>query len=458
MSLNDRHSAWAARLARRAAIVDDATAFYAAGSLRRVVGQTIEADGCVASLGAACDIIEADGRRIETEVVGFAEDRLFLIPTSQVGQIAPSASVVPRAAHKRQRIDERILGRVINGHGAPLDGGGPVDGDDELAPRASVRNPLSRAPIDTPLDVGVRAINAVLTLGRGQRVGLFAGSGVGKSTLLGMMTRHTAADVVVVGLIGERGREVGEFVHETLGRDGLSRAVVVATPADETPLMRINGAWLATRVAEYFRDRGASVLLLMDSLTRFAQAQREIGLAIGEPPTTKGYPPSVFSLLPQLIERAGNGAAGQGSITAVYTVLAEGDDPNDPIVDAARAILDGHLVLSRSVAESGVYPALDVERSISRAAHRLVSAEHQAKVAEFRELIAAYQQNADLIRIGAYQPGADPIIDRSLQIFPRVRQFLSQGLNEAVSLAESTAALHDMLAFQGTEILSGASQ
>lgn len=452
MSMERRDAEWVQRLNRRADRADAAPGLYAAGSLRRVVGQTIEADGCSAPLGAPCDVIEASGRRIETEVVGFADDRLFLIPTSQVGEISPNATVVPRMSKARQRIGPAILGRVVNGLGQALDGGGPMTGDDILPRDNRVRNPMGRAPIDTPLDVGVRAINAVLPLGRGQRVGLFAGSGVGKSTLLGMMTRHTAADVVVVGLIGERGREVGEFVHETLGPEGRRRAVVVATPADETPLMRLNGAWLATHIAEYFSGRGASVLLLMDSLTRFAQAQREIGLAIGEPPTTKGYPPSVFSLLPQLVERAGNGGAGQGSITAIYTVLAEGDDQNDPIVDAARAILDGHLVLSRSVAESGVYPALDIERSVSRIAPKLMSQEHGRRVAEFRELLGAYQQNADLIRIGAYQPGADPVVDRALQVFPRVRGFLAQDLDTAVGLAESADALIDVLAFADADV------
>ena len=454
MSRAERHAVWVERLRKRRERIADVATIVAAGSLRRVVGQTIEADGCTATLGAACDIIETDGRRIASEVVGFADDRLYLIPTSHVGEISPNASVVPRTSKSAQRIGPDVLGRVFNGHGDALDGGGPLTGDDTLPSETGVRNPLDRAPINTPLDVGVRAINAVLTLGRGQRVGLFAGSGVGKSTLLGMMTRHTAADVVVVGLIGERGREVGEFVHETLGPAGLGRAIVIATPADETPLMRINGAWLATRIAEYFRDRGKNVLLLMDSLTRFAQAQREIGLAIGEPPTTKGYPPSVFSLLPKLIERAGTGGVGGGSITAIYTVLAEGDDQNEPIVDAARAILDGHLVLSRETAEAGIFPALDVERSVSRAAHRLLSPTALRRVSEFRELIGAYQQNADLIRIGAYQPGADPTIDRALSVFPRVRGFLSQSLDVAVSLADSHAALKDLLAFQDAEVLA----
>ncbi|MEM1261504.1 MAG: FliI/YscN family ATPase [Pseudomonadota bacterium] len=443
------------RLARQGRRVVATPAFYNAGRLRRVVGQTIEAVGCEASLGTHCDIVESSGRRIDTQVVGFADDRLFLIPTSQVGAISPNASVVPRGTGAMPALGRSILGRVVDGRGNPLDGRGPIDGDSVCDPTLddTSRNPLTRAPIDVPLDVGVRAINAVLTLGRGQRVGLFAGSGVGKSTLLGMMTRHTAADVVVVGMIGERGREVGEFIHETLGDSGLSRAAVVATPADETPLMRLNGAWLATRIAEYFRDHGQNVLLLMDSLTRFAQAQREIGLAIGEPPTTKGYPPSVFSRLPQLIERAGNGPIGHGSITAVYTVLAEGDDPNDPIVDAARAILDGHLVLSRSVAESGIYPAIDIERSVSRAAHRLMNTDQQRQVNELRELVGAYQQNADLIRIGAYQRGADPVIDRALAVYPRVRHFLSQQLAERVTMDASRDALTDLLAFADAEMV-----
>jgi flagellum-specific ATP synthase len=293
--------------------------------------------------------------------------------------------------------------------------------------------------------VGVRAINALFTVGRGQRLGLFSGSGVGKSTLLGMMTRYTEADVVVVGLIGERGREVRDFVERTLGEQGLARAVVVAAPADTPPLSRLHGALRATAIAEYFRDQGRDVLLLMDSLTRFAQAQREIGLSVGEPPATRGYPPSVFARLPQLVERAGNGAAGQGSITAFYTVLTEGDDPNDPVADAARAILDGHIQLSRAVAEGGRYPAIDVEASVSRAAYELMTPAHREQARRFRQLYSSYASHRDLIAIGAYQKGADPRVDEAIELWPRLTEFLRQDANVAAGRAASLDALKSLV-------------
>jgi flagellum-specific ATP synthase len=294
--------------------------------------------------------------------------------------------------------------------------------------------------------VGIRSINSLLTIGRGQRVGLFAGSGVGKSVLLGMMARYTSADVIVVGLIGERGREVKEFVERILGPQDRKRAVVVATPADHPPLMRLHGAWLCTAIAEYFRDQGLSVLLLMDSLTRFAQAQREIGLAIGEAPATKGYPPSVFARLPQLVERAGNGAEGAGSITAFYTVLTEGDDQNDPIADAARAILDGHIVLSRRIAESGQYPAIDVEASVSRAMHEIASPGQIQAARLFRQTLATYQHHRDLIAIGAYQKGSDPRVDNAITLWPRMQWFMQQDMRERVDFAASLTALQATLA------------
>ena len=305
-------------------------------------------------------------------------------------------------------------------------------------------NPLQRQPIRTQLDVGVRSINSLLSVGRGQRLGLFAGSGVGKSMLLSMMTRNTEADVVVVGLVGERGREVKEFIDHSLGAEGLKRSVVIATPADETPLMRLHGAWLSTAVAEYFRDQGKNVLLLMDSLTRFAQAQREIALAIGEPPATKGYPPSVFAKLPQLVERAGNGSSGSGSITAIYTVLAEGDDPNDPIVDASRAILDGHIVLSRTMADAGIYPAVDVESSISRAMNQFASDSQQRLVARFRQVYSTYQENRDLVAVGAYQPGSNPQLDEAIALWPSIIEFLRQHQNQKIDAKTSLAGLREL--------------
>jgi len=302
-------------------------------------------------------------------------------------------------------------------------------------------NPLARDPIDTPMDVGVRAINALLTVGRGQRMGLFAGSGVGKSVLLGMMTKFTNADVIVVGLIGERGREVKEFIENILGEEGMARSVIVAVPADQSPVMRLHGAQVATSIAEDFRDQGKHVLLLMDSLTRFAQAQREIALAIGEPPATKGYPPSVFAKLPALVERAGNGEKEGGSITAFYTVLTEGDDQQDPIADAARAILDGHVVLSRELAEMGHYPAIDIEASISRVMTEIVDESHLEMSRRFKQIYSIYQQNRDLINVGAYTYGTERSIDEAIEMQPSQMDFLHQGMNTAMDLAGS---LHDL--------------
>ncbi|WP_041997817.1 FliI/YscN family ATPase, partial [Aeromonas bivalvium] len=336
-----------------------------AGKLTRVVGLTLEAVGCRAAIGALCRIDTQDGT-LEAEVVGFSGDRLYLMPSEQLKGVIPGARVVPVTEEHGIPVGMNLLGRVIDGIGQPLDGLGPILAAQTVQFAQTRINPLARRPIHRPMDVGVRAINAVLTVGQGQRMGLFAGSGVGKSVLLGMMTRGSVADVVVVGLIGERGREVKEFIEEILGAEGRERAVVVAAPADASPLMRLKGCETALAIAEYFRDQGLNVLLLMDSLTRYAQAQREIALAVGEPPATKGYPPSVFAKLPALVERAGNGNDGQGSITAFFTVLTEGDDLQDPIADAARAILDGHIVLSRELADSGHYPAIDIEKSISR--------------------------------------------------------------------------------------------
>jgi flagellum-specific ATP synthase len=359
--------------------------------------------------------------------------------------LEPNARVVPRRQAGTVRVGPQLLGRIVDGAGEPLDGLGGIACEGRVRLRGTPINPLARRSIEQPLDVGVRAINALLTVGRGQRIGLFAGSGVGKSVLLGMMARYTSAEVIVVGLVGERGREVKEFVERILGAEGRRRAVVVATPADTPPLMRLHGAWLATAIAEHFRDAGANVLLIMDSLTRFAQAQREIGLAIGEAPATKGYPPSVFARLPQLVERAGNGAEGRGSITAFYTVLTEGDDHADPIADAARAILDGHIVLSRRLAEAGHFPAIDVEASVSRAMHDIVGADHSGIARAFRQTLATYQQNRDLIAIGAYQQGSDPRIDSAIALWPRVQRFLQQDMRERVDFATSIAALETVL-------------
>ena len=442
----DRSLEWTLRLGRYFDRAHEAPPkLVVEGMLRRTVGLAMEAEGCHAAVGGRCDVVAEDGRRIETEVVGFSGDRLFLMPADEMRGIVPNARVIPVAGVPEVSVGDDLLGRVLDGRGTPLDGGPPIRRSANAPLFGRPINPLERQPIHEPLDVGVRSINALLSVGRGQRMGLFAGSGVGKSMLLGMMTRNTNADVVVVGLIGERGREVKEFIDRTLGGDGMSKAVVVATPADDTPLKRLHGAWLCAAIAEYFRSRGKHVLLLMDSLTRFAQAQREIALAIGEPPATKGYPPSVFAKLPQLVERAGNGAANEGSITAFYTVLAEGDDQNDPIVDAARAILDGHIVLSRQLADGGLYPAIDIESSVSRAMTQITDSRHQALITRFRSIYSIYQEHRDLIAVGAYQRGADKRLDDAIARWPAMLEFLRQGERQRVGFASSVGALKTLL-------------
>jgi flagellum-specific ATP synthase len=383
--------------------------------------------------------------KVEAEVVGFSGEKLFLMPTGDIRGLVPNARVIPTDRVYDAPVGEALLGRVLDGRGRPIDGLGPLRNTTRVPINGKPINPLSRRPIREPLDVGVRAINSLFSVGQGQRMGLFAGSGVGKSVLLGMMTKFTTADVIVVGLIGERGREVKEFIENILGKEGMARAVVVAAPADDTPVVRLHGAALATSIAEYFRDQGRNVLLLMDSLTRYAQAQREVALAIGEPPATKGYPPSVFGLLPQLVERAGNGDTGGGSITAFYTVLTEGDDQQDPIADAARAILDGHIVLSRELAEAGHFPAIDPEASISRAMTEITSKDHQLAARRFRFIYSTYQQHRDLVSVGAYQEGSNPDVDLSLRMMPPIKQFLQQDMREPVTLKNSLQQLNALV-------------
>ncbi len=436
---------WAQRLVHARERMAGTGEVVVEGTLHRMVGMTLEAIGCEVPVGGRCLIDTADGKHIEAEVVGFSGERLFLMPTGDIRGLMPGARVTPTHGVSEVAVGDDLLGRVLDGAGRPLDGLRELRCTERVSLQGQPLNPLMRRAIRDPLDVGVRSINALLTVGGGQRLGLFAGSGVGKSVLLGMMTRYTKADVTVVALIGERGREVQEFVSNTLGPDGMRRAVVVATPADNPPLMRVHGAWLATSIAEYFRDRGLKVLLLLDSLTRFAQAQREIALAIGEPPATKGYPPSVFARLPQLVERAGNSDRGVGSITAFYTVLAEGDDQNDPIADAARAILDGHIVLSRRLAESGLYPAIDVEASISRAMHQIAPREHQDMAMRLRQVYSLYQQNRDLITVGAYRRGSDPRVDQAIEQWPKIQEFLRQDMYEPVGFDQSRAELSGLV-------------
>jgi flagellum-specific ATP synthase len=416
-------------------------------------------------VGSVCEVHSPNANDGEppvlAEVVGFNGDRAFLMPTGEVHGLASGARVVPRPApatpprlgkenHPWRRSEDRglhlpmgdgLLGRVVDPHGQPMDRKGPLQVvRDEPMIRRPI-NAMDRDPVRTPLDTGVRAINAMLTVGRGQRLGLFAGTGVGKSVLLGMMARYTQADVIVVGLIGERGREVKEFIEDILGEDGIKRAVVVAAPADAPPLVRMQGATYATAIAEHYRDRGLHVLLLMDSLTRYAMAQREIALAIGEPPATKGYPPSCFAKLPQLVERSGNGLNGVGSITAFYTVLSEGDDQQDPIADAARGILDGHIVLSRELAESGHYPAIDVERSISRVMNAVTGREHQEAARRARQLLAKYNKARDLIQLGAYSPGHDHELDLAVQAHPALMALLQQDMFEVAPMEASKRQL-----------------
>jgi flagellum-specific ATP synthase len=431
------------------------------GKLVRVSGLVLEAVGLRLPVGSTCIISQPGMSEGEAEVVGFSGERIFLMPASELHGLMPGAEVhridtpppapkfggqAPgkRTSHhlaKHLPVGAGLLGRVLDGAGRPLDRLGPLNFDTQMPLSVKAINPIERDPIKTPLDVGVRAINALLTVGRGQRMGLFAGSGVGKSVLLGMMARYTAADVIVVGLIGERGREVKEFIENILGEDGLRRSVVVAAPADAPPLMRLQGAAYATTIAEYFRDQGKHVLLIMDSLTRYAMAQREIALALNEPPATKGYPPSVFAKLPQLVERAGNGASGHGSITAFYTVLTEGDDQQDPIADAARAILDGHIVLSRSLADEGHYPAIDIEQSISRALHVLVDGPAFDQIKQFKQLYSRYQRSRDLINVGAYVRGSDPLLEQAITLYPNIEALLQQGMDEKVDLGQSRMQL-----------------
>jgi flagellum-specific ATP synthase len=439
------------------------------GTLVRVTGLVLEAAGVRVPVGSLCEVRDASAgpgqAGVLAEVVGFNGDRAFLMPNGELQGLTSGALVQPRPAphaapafgvenHPWRRSEDRglhlpmgegLLGRVVDAHGKPLDRMGPLQNvrTEPMVRRAI--NAMDRDPVRTPLDTGVRAINALLTVGRGQRLGLFAGTGVGKSVLLGMMARYTAADVIVVGLIGERGREVKEFIEDILEEEGRARSVVVAAPADAAPLVRMQGANYATAIAEHFRDSGSHVLLLMDSLTRYAMAQREIALAIGEPPATKGYPPSCFAKLPQLVERSGNGLNGQGSITAFYTVLSEGDDPQDPIADAARGILDGHVVLSRELAEAGHFPAIDVERSISRVMSSVASREQVAAARRARQLLARYNKARDLIQLGAYVPGHDAELDLAVKLHSPLSALLQQDMHEPAALGDSFERLCELV-------------
>ena len=429
----------------RARLADSDSGVKVCGSLVRTIGLVMEARGLHVAIGERCFIESESGRLVSAEAVGFDAGRVLLMAEGHGDGLAPGARVIPAGRMIEVAVGPQLLGRVIDGGGQPIDGKGPLHCTERALLFGRAVNPMRRALVDQPLDVGVRSINALFSVGRGSRLGLFAGSGVGKSVLLGMMARYTGADAVVVGLIGERGREVKEFVEHTLGTSGLTKAVVVAAPANASALGRVHGAYRAMAIAEHFRDRGQHVLLLMDSLTRFAMAQREIGLAIGEIPATKGYPPSVFGRISSLCERAGNGEEGSGSITAFYTVLVEGDDPNDPVGDATRAILDGHLVLARRLADAGHFPALEVGASVSRVMSSVVSAEQVMRAQHFKRLHNRLEESRDMIAIGGYRPGHDAELDRAVSLKNEIESFLCQDMANAVSFAESVTALCDVL-------------
>ena len=407
-----------------------------AGRLVRVNGILLECVGCRLAIGQLCHVESIEQEMMEAQVVGFDREVTYLMPFKHPSGLIAGARVFPAGKSEGVMIGDQWLGRVVNGLGEPLDDKGKLGGDTLLPQQLPQVHPLKRQPVEAPLDVGVRAINGLLTIGKGQRVGLMAGSGVGKSVLLGMITRYTQAEVVVVGLIGERGREVKEFIENSLQEAGLAKSVIVAAPADESPLMRIKATELCHTIASYYRDKGKDVLLLVDSLTRYAMAQREIALSLGEPPATKGYPPSAFSMIPRLVESAGN-SESTGSMTAIYTVLAEGDDQQDPIVDCARAVLDGHIVLSRHLAEAGHYPAIDIGQSISRCMSQVTAREHQLAARTLKQLYAEYQSIKPLIPLGGYVAGADPLADKAVRLSPAITQFLQQEVQDA-ALIDST--------------------
>lgn len=412
------------------------------GQVLRYDGLILECAGFPASPGTLCRIETEDGKGATGEIVGFANGRNLLFLDQPGARITHGCAVYKLRGGHSAAMGDAVLGRVLDAEGAPLDGLAAPDCPDTRPLSGREQNPLARLPVDAPLDVGVRVINAALTVGRGQRVGIIAGSGVGKSVLIEMMTRYTSADVIVVGLIGERAREVGDFVSKVMTGENRAKTCVVAVPADRSPLLRLRAAHRATAIAEYFRDQGKQVMLIMDSLTRVAHARREIGLALGEQPTAKGYTPSVISMIPGLIERAGPGLPGQGSITAFYTILADGDDTtNDPVVDTARAILDGHFVLSRNQAQMGIYPAIDLTQSVSRVMKDIAEKPHHTAALRLRRLIALYMENRDMMLMGAYSPGQDAMLDEAVALWPQIEAFIRQEMDEPATLEDSIAAL-----------------
>ncbi|MBI5894327.1 MAG: flagellar protein export ATPase FliI [Deltaproteobacteria bacterium] len=425
-------------------VVDETNPIRTNGKVTRVVGLVIEGLGPGASVGELCNVYpKGKGEPVLCEVIGFTEGKILLMPLGEIKGLGPGSKIVSVGGSATVKVGRNLLGRVVDGLGNPIDGKGSLNLDHENPLYAMPLNPLKRARITEPLDVGVNAINGLLTCGRGQRLGIFAGSGVGKSVLLGMMARNTEADVNVIALIGERGREVKEFIEKDLKEEGLKRSVVIAATSDQPPLVRLRGAYTATAIAEYFRDKGEQVLFMMDSLTRFAMAQREVGLSIGEPPTTKGYPPSVFASIPKLLERAGT-CSGEGAITGFYTVLVEGDDINEPIADATRAVLDGHIVLSREMASHGHYPAIDVLGSTSRVMIDVVEQKHKEYAQRLKSVMATYRRSYDLISIGAYKQGSDPQVDNAVKMIDRINGYLKQDIDEKVTYADSIERLYSM--------------
>jgi len=433
-------------------VVMTADPYRRGGRVIELIGLVIEARGPQVGVGARCDIERADGSLIAAEVVGFREGRTLLMPLGDPAGIAPGQMVIPRAQALSVPVGGALLGRVLDGLGRPLDDGPPLIGCTPAAIQQAPPDALQRPAIDQQLDLGVRALDALIPCGRGQRLGIFAGSGVGKSTMLGMMARHAEADVNVIALVGERGREVREFLDRDLGPEGLARSVVIVATSDQPALVRIKAALVATTIAEWFRDQGSQVLLMMDSVTRLAMAQREVGLAIGEPPATRGYTPSVFALLPRLLERAG--ASRDGTITGLYTVLVEGDDMNEPVADTVRGILDGHIVLSRELAHRHHYPAIDILQSVSRLAPQLLGPAELQAGARLRELLSAYARAEDLIDIGAYVPGSDPVVDEARARMGQITRFLQQGVNDPYDPDVARQQLLELVGASPIEVVS----
>jgi flagellum-specific ATP synthase len=424
--------------------LDEATLVKMHGKVTQVIGLTIESEGPACQVGELCFIFKKGSQEpIRAEVVGFKANKVLLMPLGEQSGIGPGCEVRSVGKPLTVKVGPKLLGRILDGLGNPIDSKGPLEYETEYSIYNSPPNPFSRPTIKSVLSLGVRAIDSVLTFGKGQRVGIFAGSGVGKSTTLGMIARNTTADINVLALVGERGRELRDFVEKDLGEKGLKRSVVVVATSDQPALVRMKGAYVGTTVAEYFRDKGKDVMLMMDSVTRFAMAQREVGLAIGEPPATKGYTPSVFAILPKLLERSGT--SPDGSITGIYTVLVEGDDMNEPIADTVRSILDGHIVLSRKIAHENRYPAIDVLQSVSRLFTAVATKEHQASAGRLRDVLATYKENEDLINIGAYKDGSNPKVDYAKSMIGPVYAFLKQGVDEPSTFDETISKMVQLM-------------